>query len=274
MAFLACCNGPPPPWNQSRGDISNTDQELPGPGTRPVTVRSSIFVGKTSQFTGPVVGSDGSVFVSTFAPVESDGGNALTKVSGDAAPAILARRAIVGQVSTPAVDASGNVYVSVFSRTAPAQIMGFGPGLASLWSFSVPGKAGSISPPKVLTWGNQTLIFVILGGGYPVGAHLMMFSTAGKLLSDTLFCASYHGGISLPGFTVSPVDLGPPDVPAHGVAIRKAVSDGNVYAVAAADACGLASLRLEPGPSSNDPSISTAITSTTTSRPSRRMGRS
>ena len=80
----------------------------------------------------------------------------------------------------------------------------------------------------------------------------MMFSTAGKM-SDTLFCASYHGGISLPGFTIAPVDLGPPDVPAHGVAIRKAPSDGNMYAVVAADACGLVSLRLETGPSSSDP---------------------
>jgi hypothetical protein len=40
----------------------------------------------------------------------------------------------------------GNVYDSVFSRTAPAQILGVGPGLASLWSFSVHVKAGSIAP--------------------------------------------------------------------------------------------------------------------------------
>src|SRR5207245_3947919 len=112
------------------------------------------------------------VFVRIADGSGSGPGNALVKVSGGSAPAILNKLPLTGLISTPAVDESGNVYVSVRSEDGSARVVGLSSSLGPVFDTPIPGHVATIGPPKLFKFNNQTLIFVIIGGGDPAGGHL------------------------------------------------------------------------------------------------------
>jgi hypothetical protein len=238
-------------WNQNRGDIANTDQMLAGPSDRGLGTTATVFVGTTAVEVSPVIGNDGSVFVSTADGTGSGPGNALVEVSAGPAPAVIHKIPITGLISTPAVDDLGNVYVSVFTQDGTARIVGLSRSFGPVFNTVITGHVVTIGPPKIFKLNDQTLIFVIITGGDPAGGHLLVLDQGGKIISggDVWFC----GDVTSTGQPL-PIALNP----GHGAAIRRARADGQVYIVAAADFCGVRQILLVPGANAGDPPIVTA----------------
>jgi hypothetical protein len=235
-------------WNQNRGDIANTDQMLAGPSDRALGTTATVFIGKTAVNMSPVIDNQGNVFVSIADGSGSGPGNALVKLSGGSAPAILNKLPLTGLISTPAVDESGNVYVSVRSEDGSARVVGLTSSLGPVFDTPIPGHVATIGPPKLFKFNNQMLIFVIIGGGDPAGGHLFMFDRGGEIIGNVWFCGDVTSTEQ-----VLPIALNP----GHGVAIRRAQADGQVYLVAAADFCGVRQILLTPGAKAGEPPVLT-----------------
>lgn len=255
--LLSTAGCPPTSWNQNRGDIANTDQMLAGPSDRGLGKIVTVFVGKTLVNTSPVIDSKGNIFVSIANNGGDDPGNGLVEVSGGSAPAIIHETPLVGVVSTPAIDESGNVYVSTRSADGSARVVGLSSSLGLVFNTPIPGHPATIGPPKIFKFNDQMLIFVIFFGSElgdePGGGHLWMLNRGGAKIGDVWFCGEVTGGIpswwgGIPGFLLNP---------GHGVAIRRARADGQVYVVAAADGCGVRQILLTPGANAGDPPILT-----------------
>jgi hypothetical protein len=235
-------------WNQNRGDIANTDQMLAGPSDRGLGTTATVFVGKTAVQTSPVIDSSGHVFVSIGDGTSSGPGNALVEVSGGPTPTVVNQISLTGLISTPAVEESGNVYVSVFSPGGSARVVGLSSSLKPVFDTPIPGHVATIGPPKIFKFNNQMLIFVIFSGGEPSGGHLWMLDRGGAKIGDVWFCGDFTTTGQPPSIALNP---------GHGAAIRRARADGQVYVVAAADICGVRQILLTPGANPGDPPILT-----------------
>lgn len=267
LCLLLSTAGCPPTtsWNQNRGDIANTDQMLDGPSDRGLGTTATVFVGKTLVGMSPVIDSKGNIFVSIANNGGDDPGNGLVEVSGGSAPAIIHETPLVGVVSTPAIDESGNVYVSTRSADGSARVVGLSSSLGLVFNTPIPGPVSVIGPPKIFKFNNQMLIFVIFQEGAsapPVaefpGGHLWMLDKGGAKIGDVWFCGGDYTAFypGFPDFT-GPFPAGIPLNPGHGAAIRRARADGQVYVVAAADLCGVRQILLTPGANPGDPPILT-----------------
>lgn len=234
-------------WNQYRADVANTGQTLITAPLRTLTSPVTVSVGKTGIGISPVIGNDGHVFVSISAGASSPG-SALVEISGGPAPAIINTKSITGLLSTPAVDDAGSVYVSAFLPGGNARLVALSASFATVFETSIPGHVVTIGPPKLLKLNDQTLIFVVVSGGSPSGGHLFVFNRGGAILRDVWFCGDFESVGGLSGIALNP---------GHGVAIRKAQSDGKFHIVAAADLCGVRSVLLEAGAGVTDPPVLT-----------------
>jgi hypothetical protein len=123
-------NSTPTGWNQIGGDYFNSNSAL----WATANLTATVFLGTVVKLTQsgdpsvgtPVIGPDGTVYVSVYDPKEGSHIESITPLATHlSADVFWAGNGIptaVGQISTPAIDASGNLYVVVNSlNSAPSQ---------------------------------------------------------------------------------------------------------------------------------------------------------
>jgi outer membrane protein assembly factor BamB len=242
-----------PPWNQFHGDVANSGQVLTG--TKPAKELGVVSgqVGRM-EFSSPVLAPDGSVWIGTFGSGGGADASALVRLSVGSGVTVVDRKPLGGQLSTPAVDAAGNVYVAQFLPQQPgSHLLSFGPGGEARWDIPlVNGRA--LAPPKVLAVPGGSLIFLPYTGGRTAGGHVLVVNDQGTILRDQLACNVIVGGYGLPGFRVDGIDLGPPYPEDPAVAIRLLQSERGAqhYLVVATNRCSLTFFRLDLGATAAD----------------------
>ena len=257
------CGGQRPPdpvWNQFHADSSGTGAVFAG---TKAADGAGVVQGQPGPiwYSSPAIAPDGRAYVATFEKTDKPWGeSALLRLSTPGSVAVQQRFPLSGQTTSPAVDAAGNVYVTSFmTRDLGSALHSFGPSSENWRIAIVPGR--SLSPPRVFQWVGQTLIFVTYTGGTSAGGHLLVASDGGSKLVDLTTCNTIVGGEST-GFHVKGVDLGQPYSETAAVAIRTVPNErGNnqTYVVAATDGCGIAFLKLNPGPRVGGPPTLTPV---------------
>lgn len=194
----------------------------------------------------PVFALDGSAYITTWGPAVTAQTPGLLRLSTKGSVNVLERHVISGeQLSTPAVDAAGVVYLTRFaSKATGSDLLTFGPDNQKGWQVHINGTA--LAPPKVLEVKGGRLIFLSYLGNAPVGGHLMIVNGQGDVLVDQLVCDRIEGGDSS-GFHVTPVILGPPrpEDPAVGICTLQSERGKRIFVVVPSNRCGISFYRLD-----------------------------
>lgn len=189
-------------WNQFHSDPSNSGQVLTATQSAkaPNVLQGSI---NPVAYSSPAIAPDGSVYVSTFSADGGTVGNALVKLPSTGVPALMNNVPLGGELSSPAVDAAGNVYVTQYlGQTQASHLRGFqGNGEVK---FDIVFAGETLAPPKVMNLSGGSLIFEPFVGNATVGgtSHVQVFNDQGTLLKDLISCASYHSGYTVPGLNL------------------------------------------------------------------------
>lgn len=211
----------------------------------------SIQIGSVS-YSSPALAPDGSVYVATFDKNPDISANQLVRVSGGSAPAVLKRFSLGGQLSSPAVDSKGNVYVARdLGYHAFAHLVSIDSTDQTKWNLQLGQEGNAFAPPKVLDMNGGALVFQPYTGGNPVGGHVIVTNDLGSPLDDFVACPIEVGGSLLgdAGFHVQGVDLGPPypEEPAVGIRALQEDRGKQYYMVVATSRCGIAFYRFNLG---------------------------
>ena len=250
-------------WDQFHGDAANSGQILIGTKPAKETAVTSVQVGPVA-YSSPAFSPDGSVYVATFDKNGAPADNALVRVAGGTSPVVVHREPLGGQLSSPAVDAKGNVYVAQNTSYHDAShLFGFDSRDARIFDVELGREGSALAPPKVLNVGGGAVIFQPYRGGSPVGNHVIVVNEHGTRLADVVACQIVVGGslIGPPSFTVPGLDLGPPYPPEAPVGIRAMQEDGRPqhYMVVATNSCGIQFYKFTLGATSSIAPVFTSI---------------
>jgi outer membrane protein assembly factor BamB len=249
---LACCVSAcgsmagGPRWSQAHADLGNTNFALNGVADLHNNI--SVPLGGDPGTSSPVVAPDGSIFVSLF-----DGPGGINSRIVRALPGSLEPpktfASVAGQLSTPAIDSAGNVFVvsnSLGDADPPSDVVpkksfvfGFGQeGGLPKWSVPfLPPKFANVAP-KVMELGGVTNVFVAARQG-PYSQVLVIDGGTGTFASVNACADSVVG--SLPGMA-TPVPAQPPAPPydeGPSLAIADDASGRAPYLIFPTPGCGL-----------------------------------
>jgi outer membrane protein assembly factor BamB len=262
---LLCCGmaacGPTSPlllnWRQTHADAANTGTLIVG--ARPATMENVLTAAvPLTAHASPVVAPDGHVYIATWAPEKSSasdiGHGAVLQLSASGAPLISGTSGdLPGQLSTPAADEAGNIYVAqylTFNHGAPqSALLRWDSALGNRQSVAINGV--TLSSPKVLDGTGQAPL-ILQTYTTDIGAHhVLIINSQLQPLADWETCVpdqpSVWDNLSQ-GFHVSGVALGPPYSETASVGIRAIGSgrDKTYYLVAAGDGCGVTFYTIDP----------------------------
>lgn len=247
--FLAgCTHAKAPLWSQSHADAANSGQVLIASKPASASALQKLSIGNVA-YSSPVLSPDGTTaYIATFSPTPSPQGNAVVAISIASPPSIKATWALGGELSTPAVDTAGNVYVAqYFEASQQSNLVSLSSTGQVRFSHPIKGQARALSPPKILQTGLGDLVFQTYIGGIPIGGHVLVVDAQGNNAYDQWTCGRVTGGISLPGFHVNGIDLGPPYPEDAAIALRTIQTNqgAQTYGVIATTKCGIAFYRLD-----------------------------
>jgi outer membrane protein assembly factor BamB len=244
-------------WRQVRADASNTGMLIVG--TKPARMEGALTGGVPPiAHSSPVVAPDGHVYVTTWGPEKSGasdiGHGAVMQIAATGAPLITGTSGdMPGQLSTPAVDEAGNIYVAqylTFNHGAPqSALLRWDSKLGNVQSVRIGGVA--LSAPKILD-GTGRAPLIVQTYTTDIGAHhVLILSSQLKPLADWETCVPDQPSIwdnFRIGFHVGGIDLGPPYNESASVGIRaiEGERDKTHYLVAAGDGCGVTFYKIDP----------------------------
>lgn len=252
---LNACNDPY--WGQAHFDVANAGTILVG--TKPALPGGGLAasVGPVA-YASPVVAPDGTVWVSTWRSSAGSqlGEGELVHLAASGAPSVLTRSGtLLGQLSTPAIDGDGNVYVTSMSSwnggSGASTVRKFDKNLNQTKSTDIVGVA--LSAPKIFdkpgTWSFSVPAILQTYLDYNGGTHVLLLGKSLDHLADLTVCTPEAPSVFSSGFRVQGVDLGAPYPENPSIAVRTVSSDRGeaFYLVAAGNRCGVTIYRFNPG---------------------------
>lgn len=247
--LVNCTNAKAPLWSQSHGDAANSGQVLIASKPASATAMQKLSIGNVA-YSSPVLSPDGTTaYIATFSPTPSPQGNEVIAISIASPPSIKHSWPLGGELSTPAVDTAGNIYVAqYFQATQQSNLVSLSSTGQKRFSHSINGQARALSAPKILQTSVGDLVFQTYIGGIPIGGHVLVVDAEGNNAYDQWTCGRITGGISLPGvFHTNGIDLGPPYPEDAAIALRtiQTSQGAQTYGVIATAKCGIVFYRLD-----------------------------
>jgi len=253
LVLAGCPKGGPvsgPLWSQSQADPANSGQVLiPTKPAQDSGVRSTQIFDRIEQ-SSAVLAPDGSIYVASFSTTPNPFPSSLLQFAPDEPLRLYRRTTLAGQLTTPAVDAAGNVYVTEhLGYHEGSHLLSFDPQSQSRWDRLIVQEGVALAPPKILDVAGGSLIFQPYSGGASSGWHLMVTNDQNAWRLDVDTCNRVEGGFGAPGFQVPGIDLGPPYPEDPAVAVRAVDTEQGrqLFLVVAANRCSVAFFRLDVG---------------------------